>query len=354
MNILYILYGSLSNAAYYRAFGMANELTKMNNQVTILCDDRKENILYINDYKNVKNLNFCYFKFSNNYIYHLYLIVKLRLSLNKIKPDYIIQLNPELRSLIIFSKTKYKVVAEWDEPAIFRNVNTLKLLYFKVLYHWLINIAYINISATKEFLKYLPDAYYIPHGQYLKNHTNLNVKKSEYSYFVYLGNFYSSWDHDILFNDLLKAKKRKYEPIVYFIGSGPEINKWKEFVELHNLKKIIFTGYLQHVDFWPILEGATALLFPMRDTKLNRCRCSSKIYAYIKTNRPIIAHSVGEIKELVKTNIYLAEPGSDLIELLEKNALKYITNIQYKYDNLEYKYLAKKFDNILLEYQVSK
>ena len=54
-------------------------------------------------------------------------------------------------------------------------------------------------------------------------------------------------------------------------------------------------GFVSGDDLWRRLRHAHVLLFPIRQTILNLCRCPSKTFAYAQARRPVIANRVGEI-----------------------------------------------------------
>ena len=98
-----------------------------------------------------------------------------------------------------------------------------------------------------------------------------------------------------------------------------------------------------------ILKSAYALLFPMRDTPINKSRCPSKIFAYIASKRPIIAHSVGEIKSLLKGKAKLYPPEVDLIEIL-RDIPDDLNEVKYDNKKFSYEIIAKKYIKLTKEF----
>ena len=97
-----------------------------------------------------------------------------------------------------------------------------------------------------------------------------------------------------------------------------------------------------------ILRSAYALLFPMRDTPLNKSRCPSKIFAYIASKRPIIAHGVGEIKSLLEGKAKLYSPEVDLIQIL-KNLPDDLNEVNYDNKKFSYEIIARKYIKLIKE-----
>jgi glycosyltransferase involved in cell wall biosynthesis len=90
-------------------------------------------------------------------------------------------------------------------------------------------------------------------------------------------------------------KKRGLTPPILIMGAGDDLDHWKRFVEQHGLTNVTLAGYVSGEDLWLRLRHAHALLFPIRNTLLNRSRCPSKTFAYAQAKRPIITSRVGEL-----------------------------------------------------------
>jgi glycosyltransferase involved in cell wall biosynthesis len=252
-----------------------------------------------------------------------------------------VQLNPTLKGFLTLIFTCHKVIGEWDEPTILVPQNFLKKYLAYLLHFWLRWRSVIHISCSKAFLEYLPEAEYIPHGQYVPEINYEKYSSKDGDYFLYLGNFYPLFDHELLITGLLSASKRGFRPNVLMVGGGPDLEIWMDYCLKNNLYNIEFKGYCDMAEWMPMLIGAKALLFPMKNTPLNRCRCSSKIFAYLASGTPVVAHRVGEIAELLGSASYLAEPETDLIRLLENKVYESI-NMQQSSVNVSYDHLAQR------------
>jgi glycosyltransferase involved in cell wall biosynthesis len=339
MNLLicFLLEGPINSPAYFRALGMSKALKLKGVNVSIVCDDRPQNKLRVAELLSLGIKVYTY-----PYRPKILSIIECRRLLNYISPNWVVQLNPTLKSFFTLACTRHEVIGEWDEPSILVPQNLLKIALAYFLHFWLRCRSTIHVSCTKEFLRYLPEAEYIPHGQYV---SKINYEKCSYErgeYFLYLGNFYPLFDHELLISGLLAASKRGFRPEVLMVGGGPDLERWKEYCLKHDLWNIKFKGYCEIEDCMPMLIGARALLFPMKDTPLNRCRCSSKIFAYLASGTPVIAHRVGEIIELLGPVSFLANPGEDLIRLLEKKVYETI-NMRESIINISYDHLAERF-----------
>ena len=341
LSICFLIEGPILSPAYFRALGLSNALVQLGHEIIIVCDNRKDNLEKIDEIK----------KSGINVVsYEAHPKIKSILECRKIlglnKSSWLVQLNPTLRGFFTLFGHNHKVIGEWDEPIIFVPQNLIKKCINYLLHYWFISKSKIHVSCTKAFLKYLPNGIYIPHGQHISQDCMKSIAVDSEEYYAYLGNFYPLFDHDLLFYSLKDAATRNFLPKVVMIGGGPDLQKWKDYAIKHELKNIEFKGYCTVEEFMPILKGARALLFPMRNTKLNCCRCSSKIFAYLASGVPVVAHSIGEIKELLNEVAYLANFDDDLIELLEKKVYKDI-KISKLNDHISYDHLAKKYIEII-------
>ena len=165
-----------------------------------------------------------------------FLTYQTRLILFKLNPIFIYQTNPTLRTFLSLFLTRYQIIGDWDEPDLLKYKRGLRKFVANFLHRWFLKRCVIKVSCTKYYQKFVPGSSYIPHGQYIKKTYNFKLQEKKLKYFAYLGNFYSLWDHDLLFEGLLKAKKDGFKPIIKFIGDGPEYNKWIDFSKSNNLE----------------------------------------------------------------------------------------------------------------------
>ena len=173
----------------------------------------------------------------------------------------------------------------------------------KFLDRWMRNHAYRRIVASKylqrEFEKqFHQDAAYIPYAGYLQPFEDGQSPFAEPTA-VYMGNFYSAYDHDLLFEAAKILKLRGKMPKIALLGGGPDLEKWRSFVNEQGLTNISLPGFVSGEMLWRNLRHAQALLFPIRENLLNLCRCPSKTFAYAQARRPVIANRVGEVAEVL-------------------------------------------------------
>ena len=336
----FIISGNISSPANYRPYNLSLALKKNGIDVLIICESKRENLKIISFLRdseiNVETYPEGKIVFS---------IIKTRLILFKLRPTFIYQTNPTLRAFLSLFLINTNLIGEWDEPNLLKFKGFRRLLEL-LLHLWFLNKSKIKISCTKYYSRFIPNSVYIPHGQYLDTkYTEYISEEKNDKYFAYLGKFYPLWDHDLLFENLLQAKIDGFTPKIKFIGDGPDYKYWQKFKKTHQLDNIEFMGFVSQVELIKILKNAHALLFPMRDTPINKSRCSSKIFAYIASNRPIIAHKVGEIKSILDEKAYLYPPGTNLIKVLN-DLPEMLPGICYDHKKYSYETIAKKYINL--------
>jgi glycosyltransferase involved in cell wall biosynthesis len=210
----------------------------------------------------------------------------------------------------------------WDEPSIAKPSSLPRSLYEELIAKFLVRQAHVHFAATKTLVLELAKRFriraeYAPHATYLAEMPK-TISPYTSPTAVYLGNLYSLWDHDIIFEAARHLARRGKRPAIAIIGSGPEELKWKRFVAEHQLYNIQMLGRKTGVDLWSHLSHAHVLLFPIRNNLSNLTRCPSKTYAYAQTKRPIITCPVGEVAELL----------GDKASYVDANALSFALAIE--------------------------
>lgn len=156
-------------------------------------------------------------------------------------------------------------------------------------------------------------------------------------YFVYIGRL----DEIKGINFLIEAWKDIDENIeLYVIGTGPEKEKIKKFIEKNNIKNVKMLGFMQRNKIFDIIQKSRAVVVP---SNWNEPFGMVIIEAFSK-GVPIIASKIGSIPYIVDHNVngILVDPG-DKLKLKES-----INNIFY--DNKLNKALGKNAYNKFNEY----
>lgn len=290
---IFLTYGDVSSAAYNRARLLGSELAAQGFRIKFLADKTASNI---------SNASWLAGGSTEvqlvRYKPHIIGVLHRRIHLRKSKPQnlLIVQLNPHLKAFLSLVGLQSKIVCEWDEPPIFRKGSKVQRCLNKFLHNWFLSRAEFKISCTQYFQLLNPGFAYVPHGYYLPISDRT---PSIGNYAAYMGNLQQPWDHDLIFTGALSLARQGIRPEIHIIGSGAELSYWKQFCKEHTLSNVHFMGRLSDCRMQIELENAKVLLHPMRDTMLNRTRCSSKLLAYAQSGRPVIGHLVGEAEALL-------------------------------------------------------
>jgi glycosyltransferase involved in cell wall biosynthesis len=142
------------------------------------------------------------------------------------------------------------------------------------------------------------NAAYIPYAAYLQPYPDGESPFSEPTA-VYMGNLYPAYDHDIIFEAAMQLKAQNKTPRIKLLGHGPDLEKWRSFVQEHGMTNVEIAGFVRGEELWRNLRHAHVLLFPIRETLINLCRCPSKTFAYAQARRPVITNRVGEVAEVL-------------------------------------------------------
>jgi glycosyltransferase involved in cell wall biosynthesis len=75
--------------------------------------------------------------------------------------------------------------------------------------------------------------------------------------------------------------------------------------------RLILCGAVPPGDLGPLLTAADVALYPMRDTLINRAKCSAKLLDLMVLARPVVTHRVGQQGEYLQhgESGWLADPG---------------------------------------------
>lgn len=296
MRYCYVQYGSWEfNASHWRPREMGKVLINRGNDVTYIVDDvpynrtslelhPKANVVFVPRGRGETTAR--------------------RRALADLKPDFLHIANPHLKSFLATAGNKQlQIVGEWDEPPIWKPFGPARHALEVMLDAWLRRRADRIVVCTRYLQNHFRDVHgidaaYIPYATYLPDYPDGPSPYPEPTV-VYVGNFMPAWDHDLLFEAAAILADRGERPPMMVLGTGPDLPKWRAWVAAKGLTNISMPGFLTGEDLWRHMRHAHVLLFPMRDNVLNKARCSTKIFTYAQTRRPIIANRVGEIPEFL-------------------------------------------------------
>src|SRR5262249_35993995 len=134
------------------------------------------------------------------------------------------------------------------------------------------------------------DSTYIPYATYLQDFPDGSSPYARPTA-VYMGAFYAIYDHELLLEAARVLKDRGERRDIALIGDGEQMPQMRDFLAKHDLaQNVHLLGYQSGESLWRHLRHARVLLFPIRETILNLCRCPSKTFAYVQAKRPVIAN----------------------------------------------------------------
>ena len=315
---------------------MASGIAETGVKTSIIVDDiesnNTENRPWVSDLVSIYPVN------RTNHISDIFNRRKL---LRSIKPSHIVHLGCSIKGLTTLNGLGTNVVAEWDEPRHLINTNFPRRLYYLTLRYWMLKRAKINVACTESLLSEGVYDEYIPHGNPLERETWTHPEKSD-GPATYMGNLYPDWDHGLIIKALVKAATRNYHPKVRIIGGGLELDKWKRYAMEYNLKNLEFTGPVYGSAMVELLASSSILLYPAKDTPINRSRCSTKLFVYSAVNRPVLAHNVGEAQNILGGNMIAVKPAEDLISCLERYQNGELTTLNRPIPDNSYKDRSKR------------
>lgn len=237
-------------------------------------------------------------------------------------------------SLITKELRKKKVVIDWDDwegkeglgkfmPPLIREFNTT---FEKKCIHKANGV----IVDSKFLLYYLRKINYRKPVAYLPNGINLKeyqkVKRIELpkNSIVYVGRLGGVSELDYVLKNVKEALK-KVDLNLLVIGEGERKEFFKKLCKKMNIEKHVkFLGWVEEKKKREILKSADIALMPMRNSLINKARSPMKLCEYMALGCAIVADPVGEVKEMLGEDYFIAEKMSEaIVKLLEDKKLRY-------------------------------
>jgi len=340
-HLVFITYGPLKSAAYNRARFLASELASSIRKVSLIVDDIEPN----ND-KNIPWISKSVVLHRVKRNSHLSDIVGRRKLLRSLDPTYVVHLGSTLKGLVTLCRLPIRVIAEWDEPRHLLQKGLARKAYYMSLRFWMLKRARINIACAEALMKEGVYESYLPHGNPHENDIWAQPADTN-GPATYMGNLYPDWDHSLIIKALASAVERNYRPKVRIIGGGIELEKWRLWSKEKKLDNLEFTGPVYGNDMVELLASASVLLYPATDSPVNRSRCSTKLFVYAAVDRPILAHDVGEARNILGGNMIPVPAGKDLIDYLERYQRGEIETLNTPKSDNSYRDRSKRFIELL-------
>jgi glycosyltransferase involved in cell wall biosynthesis len=290
-------WGPTPNIGYVLRRDLGNAMARQGVQVTFVLDDLPGNHV---DLKFEPGVRVAYVPNPKS----LSQLKHRRRVLREVAPDFVQILIQSAKAwLAVVGQKSIPVVSEWDEwpnPAITFSQKILAA----VRAAWLRKHAVLHLVTTHDAQELYKQRWnlstlHLPFAAYLTPHNDDGPSPFAAPTALYVGNFHPQWDHEIILNAAQSLAQRGKFPEITLLGDGPDLAKWRQWVQDKKLTNVHLPGFTSGQALWQHMRHAHVLLFPVRDALINRVRCPSKTFAYMQAGRPIITNRVGEIPYLL-------------------------------------------------------
>lgn len=323
-SICFITTGDIKNiATAKRALGLANPLSKLGWEVSIIIENTLE------------NKHRCKME-CDEQIKIYYLTYKNALDERNQKRKLIKQINPHIvyicafvfRNIIHTPKKCIKLVEHSELQSGIEDIKNIQKLraYFQEFYSIFYADGLLNASrylekvfkerASKVGEKNIPMLYF-PYAYNEKickidqQADRLFHKGPNDKLFVFLGSLDFNYGAMTMVEAFEKIKEKVPHAKLILCGRGRAYNYVCNYIKQHKLGDTIFTtGYINEEDISGYFTLADAFISPMNNTIQDWARCPSKMYMYLPYKKPIITCKIGEPYETLKDLGYYFEPGN--------------------------------------------
>ena len=296
------------NATAKRALGMANPLSGMGWQVSVIMEDTAEN-RHRADMECGANTELVFFRQhsatdeirAKNHI------------ISRMCPDVLYISAPVVRNMVTAPRGCRRVV-EHSELAS-HNADVHGLMWFKVMAMELLSIVQADalVCASRYLMDifgrrahrmlcrtpmlYLPYAYNtdVCHPIAIDRDTVADGRYAGRWICCYMGSITDNYGA-LTMTDAIDCLRHNHpEVLLILMGHGTAEDEVRRRIRERDMERhVMLTGYVseEEIDFYFSL--ADAFIAPMHDTPQDWARCPSKLYMYLPYNRPIITCRVGE------------------------------------------------------------
>lgn len=123
------------------------------------------------------------------------------------------------------------------------------------------------------------------------------------------------WEFDVaeMVATVAHIVARRPDVHLHVIGTGEngEEQVFAQLLESHQIRThVTMHGWIQPDQIPQLLQQASVALVPVKDTLINRARCSAKLLELLAAGLVVVGHDVGEMRTFVQhgENGYLVEP----------------------------------------------
>lgn len=308
-------------ATMKRALGMANPLSELGWEVSVIAMDCEEN----RERAGIEcgpDVAVHYFKPANM---NGEVEQKIML-LKQIRPDYIyfcsfgfrnwirksaLGFNPqmliehsELQSGIPDNKGLKKIMAHFIE--------SLSVVYADKLICASRYLETFYTKRSKQFMRRRMSVLYSPYAysNEVMDAPRLHLDELQAKYagktvLIYMGTMTRNYGLFTMLDAVKEAVKETPDIKLLMLGRGRHLDEAKAYVTANKLDEYIeFLGYAPETMLSSYFELADAFISPLNDTVQDWARCPSKIYMYIPFHKPVFTCNIGEPKEIFGSDGY--------------------------------------------------
>lgn len=265
-------------------------------------------------------------KFSANHLipFLFFQLIFLSKYLRKNRIDVLQSYNPSyltcLIPLVLRMFMKVKWVIQYDDIAVIRDyeqLGFLELNCLKLLEKIIIRYSDIIIVLTEyqknylegrglspDKIEHIPNFIDVPHIESsVKDPSMIRGKYSLRGKIVlgYVGSVHHQMGLEDMINVLPFLRKKIKNICLLIVGDGGALEHLKNLAIKDNADDLVlFTGRVPNQDVGEYYSTMDILLSPLKDTPSNLAVDHMKIYEYMATGKPVIAASVGSIKDVIK------------------------------------------------------
>lgn len=365
MRICFVTTGDIKNiATAKRALGLANPLTELGWDVSILMEDTEENRhrIKMECCEKVKTYYFphCSMKEERK---HKNKLIK------KIDPDFLYICAFVTRNIVGISHRSKKLVEHSELQSGISDMKGLRkfLCYIYEYYSIIYSDALLNASVylqntfrqrAKKLLRgKIPMLYY----PYAFNPDVIKIVDIDYTMqkfkrfenrvnFVFLGTVTRNYGIFTILEAVKELKRTENNFQMLILGRGRHYDDAKNFVANNKLEDVVYMpGFVEEEEISEYFSVATAFVSPMNDTVQDWARCPSKMYLYLPYKKPVITCKIGEPYEVLKEegNYYTPRNSAEMCQQMKSIIEEHKTSINVNPEDHSWETRAKELNEWL-------
>lgn len=173
------------------------------------------------------------------------------------------------------------------------------------------HISYIqNLCGKPMNIDYLPQ-YAVETGEY-------QLSDSKDCHFLYAGNVGQALPLEIMLSSFKKAYEKNQHVYLDVCGDGSALEEAKQYCKDHDVKNVIFHGWLNKEHFEKISNQCKASIVLLNHQKYSQLTVPGKVQTYLKIGTPILAADDGATKQIIEeSHAGICVKTSDENELTE-------------------------------------